>query len=320
MARYILKRLLWMIPIVLGVALLVFTIMYFTPGDPAKIMLGQSATAEQVEALRETLGLNKGYFPRLFDFLTNTFIKFDLGNSYISKAPIAGEIAARLPRTVLLALLSMIVSVTVGVPLGVIAAINQDKIADRVSMIIALLGVSMPNFWLALLLILLFSVKLQILPAMGIGSLKHYILPTLSACMGGVAVQARQSRSSMLEVIRSDYVTTARAKGVSEMMVILKHELPNALIPIITLAGTEFGFELGGMLVIEQIYTIPGMGTYLTTALFNRDYPVVEVGAVFMAIVFSLIMLLVDLLYAFVDPRIKAQYQGKPLFKKREKR
>lgn len=319
MARYILRRLLWMIPIILGVSLLVFTLMFFCPGDPARIILGQGATQAEIVSLRETMGLNRGYFPRLFEFLVDTFVHGDLGSSYISKAPIAAEIAARLPQTLILATLFMLSGVLVGVPLGIIAAVKQDSIIDRLCMVIAMLGASVPNFWLALLLILLFAVNLGILPAMGMGGPIYYILPTLSGAMGCIAVQARQSRSSMLEVIRSDYVTTARSKGVGSMGVIFKHELPNALIPVITCAGNDFGNSLGGALIIEQIFSISGMGEYMVQAVFNRDYPVVQASAIFMAIAFSLIMLLVDLGYAFVDPRIKAQYEGKPLFKRKEK-
>lgn len=307
-----------MIPIILGVAVLVFTIMFFCPGSPAAIILGQGATQQEIMDLEETMGLNRGYFERLYEFMTETFIHFDLGNSYISKGSIALEIQQRLPRTVLIATLCMVIGIVVGVPLGIISAVKQDTIIDRISMVFALLGVSMPNFWLALLLVLLFSVRLGWFPAMGIGGWEYYVLPTIAGCMGGIAAQARQSRSSMLEVIRADYVTTARSKGVSNMAVIFKHELPNALIPVITVAGNQFSGMLGGALIIEQIFSIPGMGTFLTNAVFNRDYPVVQVGAIFMAIVFSVIMLLVDLVFAFIDPRIKAQYQGKPLFKRKK--
>ena len=317
MSRYIIRRILWMIPIILGVSLLVFTLMYFTPGDPARIILGQGATQMEIEALRASMGLDKGYFPRLIEFLTNTFIRFDLGSSYITKASIADEIMVRLPQTIILATTCMIIGLLVGVPLGIISAVHQDSITDRVSMALALLGASTPNFWFALLLIVVFSVKLGWFPPMGIGGIEYYVLPTLAGCMGGIAIQARQSRSSMLEVIRADYVTTARAKGVSNLAVIFKHELPNALIPVITAAGNDFGGMIGGALIIEQIFSIPGMGAYLVTAVFNRDYPIVQAGAIFLAIVFSLIMLIVDLLFAFVDPRIKAQYEGKPLFKRK---
>lgn len=310
MAKYVFKRILWMIPIILLVAVLVFTLLYFCPGDPCDLLLTEDATEEQRMALRHELGLDQGYFKRLSDFLSNTFIHFDLGTSYISKTDIAAEIRVRLPRTMLLGLLSMLIGVGVGVPLGIVAALKQNTGFDRGCMAFALFGVSMPSFWLALLLVLLFSVKLEWLPAYGIGSIKHYILPTLASCMAGIATQARQSRSSMLEVIRSDYVTTARSKGLSSMRVVLRHELPNALLPIITVAGSQFMVMFGGSLVIEQVFSIPGMGSLFSTSVMNRDYPVVLAGAVFMSIVSSVVMLLIDLLYAAADPRIKAQYAG----------
>ena len=308
MAKYVLKRILWMIPIILLVAILVFTLLYFCPGDPCDLLLPEDASDEQRTALRHELGLDRGYFERLSSFLSDTFIHFDLGTSYISKTDIASEIVVRLPRTMLIGLLSMIVGVGLGVPLGIVAALKHDSLFDRGCMAFALLGVSMPSFWLALLLVLLFSVNLNLLPAYGIGSFKHYILPTLAGCMGGIATQARQSRSSMLEVIQSDYVITARAKGLSSLRVVLRHELPNALLPIITVAGGQFMAMFGGSLIIEQVFSIPGMGSLFSNSVMNRDYPVVLAGAVFMAIVSSLVMLFIDLLYAAADPRIKAQY------------
>lgn len=310
MARYVFKRILWMIPIILLVSIVVFTLLYFCPGDPCDLLLPDEASEEQRDALRHELGLDQGYFERLSNFLVDTFIHFDLGTSYISKTDIGSEIVVRLPRTMLIGFLSMLIGVGIGVPLGIAAALRHDTLFDRGCMAFALLGVSMPSFWLALLLILLFSVQMGVLPAYGIGSLKHYILPTLAGCMGGIAVQARQSRSSMLEVIRSDYVITARAKGLSRMRVILRHELPNALLPIITVAGTQFMAMFGGSLVIEQVFSIPGMGSLFSSAVLNRDYPVVLAGAVFMAIVSSVVMLIIDLLYAAADPRIKAQYSS----------
>lgn len=311
MGRYIVKRLLWMIPIVLGVTVLVFTLMTFCPGDPAEIILGSSATEENLAAMREDLGLNDPYLIRLGTFLSDTFIRFDLGESWTTGASIAASIAERLPRTLLLSIVMMVISFGVGVPLGVIAAINQNKIQDNLCMTLALVGISIPNFWLALLLVLLFSVKLGWLPAMGIGGLQYYILPALAGCTGGIAASARQTRSSMLDVIRADYITTARAKGVPERQVIIKHALKNSMIPIITVMGTHFGKMLGGTMIIETIFSIPGMGTLIINAVNGRDYPVVQIGSVFLAIAFSFCMLLVDLMYAAVDPRIKAKYSGK---------
>lgn len=309
MGKYIVKRLIWMIPIVLGVAILVFTLMTFCPGDPAAIMLGATATEQDMEIVREQMGLNDPYIVRLGTFLSDTFIRFDLGESWITGADIGAEMMERLPRTLVLSLTTLALSIIIGMPLGIVAAVKQNGWQDNLCMTFALVGISIPNFWLALLLILLFSVTLGWLPAMGIGSWQHYILPAMAGCMGGVAQLARQTRSSMLDVIRSDYITTARSKGVPEFKVITKHALKNGLIPIITVIGTHFGRMLGGAMVIETIFAIPGMGTYIVSAVGARNYPAVQAGAIFLAIVFSFCMLVVDLVYAAVDPRIKAQYE-----------
>ncbi len=311
MGRYIIKRLLWMIPIILGVAILVFTLMTFCPGDPASIILGSSATEEDLEAMNEQLGLNKPFLVRLGVFLRDTFFRFDLGTSYLTRISIVDSIKEYLPRTMILTIATMMISVALALPLGIMAATHQGRWQDHLSMVFALIGISIPSFWLALLLILLFSVKLNWLPAMGIGGIQYYILPALSGSLGGVAGLARQTRSSMLDVIRADYITTARAKGVSEFKVITRHALKNALIPIITIVGTQFGKHLGGTMVIETIFGIPGMGQFIITGVNQRDYPVVQSGAIFLAAVFSICMLAVDLLYAAADPRIKAQYAGK---------
>lgn len=311
MWKYILKRLVMMVAVVLGVAVLIFMIMYFTPGDPAQIILGSSATQEQLDALRANMGLDKPFLYQLGTFLYDTFIKFDLGTSYISGRGITGEIMYRLPYTLLLAVLVMILTTIIGVPLGIIAAVHQDGWQDTVAIAFSLLGVSIPGFWLALMLVLVFSVQLGWLPAYGIGGWKYYILPAVSTALSGVAINARQTRSAMLDVIRSDYVTTAKAKGVSERNVIYRHAFPNALIPVITVIGGSFAASLGGTVIAESIFTIPGIGLYMTNAISTRDYPAVRGSVVILAIFFSIIMLLVDLIYAYVDPRIKAQYSGK---------
>ncbi len=311
MYRYILKRLLWMIPIILGVAVLVFTLMYFCPGDPAEIILGAGASDADMEHLRAAMGLNDPFFVRLGRFLKDTFIRFDFGKSWTTNLSIAESIRERLPRTFTLAIAIMALSVVIGIPLGVIAATHQNQWQDNLCMALALLGVSVPSFWLALLLIILFSIKLDLLPPMGIGGLEYYILPALAGCTGGIAALARQTRSSMLDVIRSDYITTARSKGIPERKVIIKHALKNALIPIITIIGTQFGRLLGGTMILEAIFGIPGLGSYIVTGVNNRDYPVVMIGSIILAAMFSLCMLGVDLVYAAVDPRIKAQYAKK---------
>lgn len=311
MLKYIVRRIFWLIPTILVVAVLVFTMMTFCPGDPAQIILGGTATAAEVEYQRESMGLNDPYIVRLGRFLSDTFIHFDLGKSWMSDADIKATIIERLPRTVVLTLATIFLSVLFGIPLGIMAAVKQGKLGDNISMFLALVGISIPNFWLAMLLVLLFSVKLGWLPALGIGGLQYYILPALAGCTGGTAVLARQTRSSMLDVIRSDYITTARSKGVPEFAVIMKHALKNALIPIITLIGTFFGRMLGSTMIVETIFSIPGMGSYIINGVNSRDYPVVQAGSILLAIVFSISMMLVDIMYAVVDPRIKAQYAGK---------
>ena len=317
MAKYILKRLLWMIPVVLGVTIVIFSIMHFVPGDPAVIILGPDATEAQLQAKREQLGLTQPFVVQLFTYMKSVFLRFDFGNSYITNQSITTELLARLPRTALVGFMSMILMLAIGIPLGITAAVHQNGLGDRICMLIALLGVSVPAFWLGLLLVIAFALRLGILPASGIGGFQYYILPCIASAFGGIASLARQSRSSMLEVIRSDYVVTARAKGLSENKVIYGHALPNALIPIITVAGSHLAHIFGGSVVIENVFSIPGLGSYMVNAVNNRDYTVVTGCVIFLAVTFSLVMLLVDLVYAFVDPRIKAQYTGSK--KKKEK-
>lgn len=317
MGKYIVKRLLWMIPIVLGVTILVFSMMSVCPGDPAQTILGSTALESDLENMREQLGLNDPFLVRLANYMSDVFLHGDLGTSWITKVDIASSIVDRLPRTLILSLFTLFLSFGLGIPLGIVAATHQNKWQDNLSMVLALVGVAIPNFWLAMLLVIQFSVKMGIFPAMGIDEgLICYVLPALSGCMGTLATCARQTRSSMLDVIRADYITTARSKGVPERLVIYKHALKNALIPIITIAGSAFGRLLGGMMIIETIFSIPGMGTYVITAVNSRDYPVVQGGTIFLAITFSICMLAVDLLYAAVDPRIKAQYASKKKVKK----
>lgn len=311
MSRYILKRLLLMIPVVVLVAVLIFTIMYFTPGDPAIIILGPNASFEQLAAKRAELGIDQPYIVQLFNYLKNVFIRFDFGNSFINGRSVSSQIMERFPRTLLIATFSVLFSVIVGVPLGIIAAVNQYSWKDNASMFAALIAASMPGFWIAQMMSLLFALKLGWLPATGIGSWKCYILPVVANAIGGVATMARQTRSSMLEVVREDFITTARAKGQAEKKVVYHHALRNALIPIVTCAGGAFGFQLGGALVVETVFSIPGLGKYMMDAISMRDYPAIRGTVIFLAIAFSIVMLAVDILYAFIDPRIKGQYQSK---------
>ena len=312
MGRYIARRLLWMIPVILGVAIFIFTIMFWVPGDPAQLILGLDGTPETIAALREKMGLNDPYIVQLARFLKQIFLNFDFGQSYFTRLSVGAELLARLPRTIALGVSSMVLTLLVGTPLGIMAAVYQNRMPDRICMVIAMIGVSMPTFWLALMLVIVFAVNLGILPAQGINSgIRSYIIPVISLSFAGWGAQARLSRSSMLEVIRSDYVTTARSKGLTQNEVIFKHALPNALIPIITSAGGQLAHVFGGSVVIENVFSIPGVGNFMIQAINTRDYPIVEGSVIFLAIVFAICMLLVDIGYAFVDPRIKAQYASR---------
>ena len=311
MSRYIYKRLLLMIPVVIMVAVLIFTIMYFTPGDPAIIILGPNASLEQLAAKRAELGIDQPYLVQLWNYLKNVFIRFDFGNSFINGRSVSSQIMERFPRTLMIAALSVLLSIVAGVPLGIVASVHQYTWKDNASMFAALIAASMPGFWIAQMMSLLFALKLGWLPATGIDSWKCYILPVVANAIGGIASMARQTRSSMLEVIREDYITTARAKGQIERKVIYHHALRNALIPIVTCAGGAFGFQLGGALVVETVFSIPGLGKYMMDAINQRDYPAIRGTVIFLAIAFSIVMLVVDIMYAFIDPRIKGQYQSK---------
>lgn len=311
MSRYIYKRLLLMIPVVIMVAVLIFTIMYFTPGDPAIIILGPNASLEQLAAKRAELGIDQPYLVQLWNYLKNVFIRFDFGNSFINGRSVSSQIMERFPRTLMIAAFSVLLSIVAGVPLGIVASVHQYTWKDNASMFAALIAASMPGFWIAQMMSLLFALKLGWLPATGIDSWKCYILPVVANAIGGIASMARQTRSSMLEVIREDYITTARAKGQIERKVIYHHALRNALIPIVTCAGGAFGFQLGGALVVETVFSIPGLGKYMMDAINQRDYPSIRGTVIFLAIAFSIVMLAVDIMYAFIDPRIKGQYQSK---------
>lgn len=308
MSKYIMKRILWMIPVLLGVTILIFTIMYFVPGDPVTILIGAEASELEIERVREKFGLNDPFFVQLFNFLKDAILHFDFGTSYQFGTSVTSDLLERFPRTLALSLFSIIISVIVGIPLGTYAALHQNTVSERIAMLLSLIGVSMPNFWLGMMLVIVFSLHLGWLPAYGIGGIKYYILPAVANSFQGIAGQARQARSSVLEVKRADHVTTARSKGLSERKILLKHIIPNSLIPVITYAGVIFGRMLGGTLIIETVFSLPGIGNYMIMAINNRDYPAVRGSVIFTALTFSIIMLLVDLIYAYVDPRIKARY------------
>ena len=308
MGKYIIKRILLMIPVILGVTVLVFSLMQLAPGDPAEVILGPTATAEQLFALRQSMGLNDPFIVQLGRYLYDTFIRLDLGTSYTLRIPVIREFASRLPRTLALGLLCVAVEIVIGIPLGILAANRRNKLADKLVMLGAAAGVSVPGFWLGLLMVMLFSVKLGWLPPFGIGTWKHWIMPIIAGSVSGVAMTARQTRSAVLEVIRADYVTTARAKGLSENTVTYKHMLPNALIPVINGLGMQLSMIVGGTVVIESVFSFPGIGQYMLTGINGRDYPVVRSCVLILAVIAALVTLVTDLVYAFLDPRIKAQY------------
>ena len=308
MARYFLKRILWLIPTVLCVAILIFSLMHFVPGDPAKGLLGVDATDAEIEAKRIELGLDKPFLVQLGKYLYDTFIRFDFGKSYVSKALIGPNLLQRLKRTAILGSIGTTLGMALGLLLGVSAAVHANKWQDRLCILISLVGVSMPAFWLALMLMLVFVVKIRIFPASAILGWKGWVLPCLSVALSCMALFARQVRSSMLEVIRADYVTTARAKGLPRRIVIYGHTLPNAMVPILAVFGLFFASVFAGSIVIETIFGIPGIGLYLVTGINTRDYPVVQSCVVVVSLLICLILILVDFLYALIDPRIKARY------------
>ena len=315
MARYALKRILAMIPVLIGISFVIFSLLYFTPGDPARMLLGDLATEEEVEALREDMGLNDSFLVRYVRYMGD-LLQGDLGTSYVSKLPVSEEILTRLPVTARVAFLVIIFAVVVGVPAGIISATKQYSFIDNFVRIISLLGITMPSFWLALLLVLLFSVKLGWLPASGLYGSIYYIMPVISIAAVPVATIARITRSSMLEVIRSDYIRTARAKGQTENVILFKHALANALIPILTIVGIQFAGGLGGAVVNEQVFAIPGLGKMMVDAIKARNYPLVQGSVLVLAVLQSSVNLVVDLLYALVDPRIRSQYISRKKSKK----
>lgn len=307
MVRYIIKRLLMMIPILLGITLIVLLFIDIAPGDPARIILGNKASAEQVEELTEKLGLNRPFFVRYFDFLKEA-VKGNFGKSYMNNRSVSEEMFQRFKYTFVIAVLSILLSVIIGIPMGIFAATHQYSWKDNATIALSLICVSMPSFWFALLIIQLFSVKLGWLPPSGIESWKGWIMPTIALALGYIALITRQMRSDFLEVIRQDFIVTARAKGQTEIKVLYRHALKNAIIPIVQIVGTLFGGALGGAMIAEVVFSVPGLGNYMISGLTSRDYPVIMATSFFMSLVYSIVILLIDIAFAFIDPRIRSQY------------
>ncbi|MCL1994288.1 MAG: ABC transporter permease [Spirochaetes bacterium] len=308
MHKFILRRFAMMIPVLIGVMFIIFTLMYITPGDAASLLLGEAALPEDVAALRSEMGLDRPFLIQFGSYVINV-AQLDLGISFASRRAVFDEIADRFPTTFSLALWSVIIAVVVGIPFGIICATKQNTIFDGAISTLGLVALSIPNFWLGLMLILLFSVNLGWLPASGFATPAHWILPSLTIGLSGSGTIIRFTRASMLEVIRQDYTRTARAKGQKESVIILKHALKNALIPVITVVGLQFGGLLGGAILTETVFAIPGIGNFMVQSIGTRDTPVVQGGVLLIAFVFSFVNLLVDIIYGFVDPRIRSQYK-----------
>jgi peptide/nickel transport system permease protein len=307
MRSYLARRLLLALPVVLGVVTLVFLLIHLIPGDPVEIMLGESALAADRDALRAVLGLDRS-MPEQYGAFLRGLCRGDLGTSLQQRSPVAALIRAHYPATLQLTLAAMLISLLIALPAGIVSGVRQYSFWDHSTMFVALLGVSMPNFWLGPLLIWVFSIHFGWFPVSGKDGLAHLVLPALTLGASMAAIVARMTRSSVLEILRQDYVMTARAKGLSETRIILKHVLRNALLPVITVVGLQFGALLAGSIITETIFSWPGLGTLMVNAIHTRDYPVVQGCVLVIALSYVLVNLLTDLLYGVIDPRIR--YEG----------
>jgi len=311
MLRYILKRIALMIPIILALTFVVFSIMSLTPGDAAYAILGSEYSEENGAQLRTELGLDKPFFVQYFNYMVG-LLHGDMGTSYISKAPVVDQLKARFPNTFKITMLSMAFSVIVGIPIGVISATKPKSVLSRTSLLVGMMGISIPGFWLGMLMILLFAVKLGWLPSSGVNEgFKSLLLPSLTLGINFLASVMRTTRSSMMETVRADYVRTARSKGLSEKKVIFDHALGNALMPTITVVGVQVGTLLGSMVLTETVFAIPGTGRLLVEAITKRDTPTILGALVLLGCCVAVCNLIVDIIYAYIDPRIKAQYTGR---------
>lgn len=312
MRKYIVKRLLWTIPVLIGATLLVFAILDNAPGDPAKIILGNGATAEALAMKRAELGLDDPFIVRYGRFLLNMF-RGDLGISYRNGEAVTKLILGRLGNTLILAASGMLFAMIVGIPVGVISAIKQYSLLDKFTMVLTLFFMAVPTFWFALILVIIFALNLQWLPPTGMGHnlpdlIKSLVLPTITLGFGYAALIARTTRSSVLEVMRQDYIDTSRSKGITERKVIWTHMMKNALIPIVTVIGLNFGTLLGGSVLTETIFSWPGVGRFVVESISNKDIPCVLGSIVMLSILFTVVNLVVDILYGYLDPRIKSGY------------
>ncbi|NLM94215.1 MAG: ABC transporter permease [Firmicutes bacterium] len=312
MGAYIIRRVLSLIPVLSLVAVISFLLIHIIPGDPAAVMLGTDATPQEIAKLREDLGLNVPLHVQFYRWISKV-LRGDLGDSFFMGRPVAVALAERLPATILLAVAALFFALLIGMPAGIIAAVKRGSIIDQLVMIIALIGVSLPSFWIGLNLILVFSVALRWLPSGGyvpltenfFDGLRCLLMPAFALGFMQAALIARMTRSSMLEVLRQDYIRTARSKGLSERVVVGLHALKNAMIPILTVIGTAFGVLLGGAVIVETVFAYPGIGRLVVSAVQRRDYPVIQGALLLISSLYVLVNLLVDILYTLIDPRIK---------------
>lgn len=308
MWKYIAKRVLLMLPIILGVTLVVFTIMYFTPGSPGELLAGANPDQAVIDQINHDLGFDQPFHVRYFNFLKGIVTKFDFGTSYTSQRPVLEEIMSRFPRTLTLAFFSMISTAIVGISIGILSAVKQYSLLDYTSTVVSMFFSSMPSFWIGMMLLLWVAMNFSWFPINGVASWRGYLLPCAALTFCNAAPLMRLTRSAMLETIRSDYIRTARAKGALEKRVIWKHALKNALLPVVTNIGNNFRALLGGSVITETVFVIPGLGSYVITAIRSKDVPVVMGCTLFMSVTFLVVILLTDILYAYIDPRVKAKY------------
>jgi peptide/nickel transport system permease protein/oligopeptide transport system permease protein len=305
MLRYIAKRLLASIPVLFGVLVAVFFLLRVLPGDPTQVMAAEfGASAEDLARMRAALGIDDPLLVQFKTFVVNV-AQGDLGRSLFTQRPVTTQILGQLPSTIQLAVASLAIAILIGVPIGVIAAVRANSWVDAGSMVVALIGVSMPSFWLGLILIYIFSFRLGWLPSAGVGGLRELIMPAFALGFSSSAIIARLTRSSMLEILRQEYVTTARAKGLTPRVVIVRHALRNAIIPLVTITGLQFAGLLGGAVIIETVFARKGLGSLTVQAILQKDYPLVQGTILVVALVYILVNLIVDVSYAFLDPRIR---------------
>jgi len=298
-----------MIPVILGVLVIVFIINRMA-GDPVVMLIGSDATEEEYASERERLGLDRPVIEQFYEYVKGVVTRFDLGTSFVSRRPVSEQILVRFPTTLRLAMISLLISSVLGIAFGVICAINQNTKSDYIVSLLAMIVASLPNFWFALMMILFFAVNLGILPATGLDTWKGWVLPAVVLGLGPISNLCRTTRSSMLEVIRQDYIRTAKSKGISDNKVIFKHALKNALFPVITVFGLMASLNIGGQVVVETIFTIPGIGSYMMTSITNKDYPVVQGTVIVLSLMVCVINLLIDIAYGFADPRIRLGYSS----------